>query len=298
MRQAIRFKEGGQAPETPVPARLRLEALPGVAKAHINFVCCDEGKLIVYVGVAEMGAPTVEFRAAPTGTVELPNDVVQAGQDFEATFSKAVEAGDFAEDQDQGHALARFPPMRAVQMQFIQLAALHLSRLHDVLRNSRDAKQRALAAEVMGYAADKREVVDDLVYGMRDPDGDVRNNSARALWLIALLAQRSPQLGIHVPPDPFIELLNSIVWTDRNKASLALSEITDNRDPAILARLRESALPSLVEMARWKVMGHAQPALYLLGRIGGLSEKEIQDACDRNDREVVISAAMKAAAKQ
>jgi hypothetical protein len=145
---------------------------------------------------------------------------------------------------------------------------------------------------VLGYAADKRDVVSDLAYGMGDPDEEVRNNSTRALWLIALLAQRSPELGIEVPFQPFVDLLNSIVWADRNKASLALSDLTDKRDPAILSAIREHALPALVDMARWKAMAHAQPALFLLGRIGGVSEEEIQADCNRGDRKALISAAL------
>jgi hypothetical protein len=72
-------------------------------------------------------------------------------------------------------------------------------------------------------------------------------------------------------------------------------ETTFNRDPATLAEIRAKALPSLVEMARWKAIGHAQPALFLLGRIGGMSEDNIQAAIDRGDREAVISAGIKAA---
>jgi hypothetical protein len=111
--------------------------------------------------------------------------------------------------------------------------------------------------------------------------------------LIAKLAQRKPELGIQVPAAVFIDLLNSIVWSDRNKSSYALLETTFNRDPAALAELRAKALPSLVEMARWKAIGHAQPAIFLLGRIGGMSEDDIQAAIDRGDREAVISAGLK-----
>jgi hypothetical protein len=73
-------------------------------------------------------------------------------------------------------------------------------------------------------------------------------------------------------------------------------ETTDKRDPAVLAEIRAMALPSLVEMARWKAIGHAQPAIFLLGRIGGMSEDDIQAAIDRGDRQAVISAGVKAAA--
>jgi len=58
-------------------------------------------------------------------------------------------------------------------------------------------------------------------------------------------------------------MLNSIEWTDRNKSSLALYRLTENRDPKVLTILRRKALRSLVEMARWKTLGHARAAFTL-----------------------------------
>jgi len=294
-RQALRIKEGDAPPDSPVPERLRLEAIPGVTKARLNFVCCKDGKTIMYVGIEEKGAPGLEFRSAPHGSVRLYADVLQAGADFEKAFNEAAQMGDFGEDTLQGHSLMNYPPARTVQLQFVKLAALHEAQLREVLRNSSDARQRALAAQVLGYVADKKTVIDDLIYGMRDPDEEVRNNSTRALWLIAMLGQRSPELGIKVPPESFISMLNSIVWTDRNKSSLALLEISYNRDPALLAELRQSALPSLIEMARWKTPGHAMASQFMLGRIGGMKESEIQAAVDKGDVQTIISASLKVA---
>jgi hypothetical protein len=296
VRQALKLKEGDVPPESPVPAQLRLEAITGVAQARLNFVCCEKGKTTLYVGIQEKGATGLEFRAAPMGSVRLPFDVSPAGQAFEQAFAMAMSAGDRVDDQSEGHSLMHFPEARAAQKKFISLAALHPAILKDVLRNSADANQRALAAMVLSYAADKRDVVPDLIYGTRDPDDGVRNNCTRALWIIAKFAQRRPDLGIQVSAATFIDLLNSIVWTDRNKSSYALLETTDKRDPAVLAEIRAMALPSLVEMARWKAIGHAQPAIFLLGRIGGMSEDDIQAAIDRGDRQAVISAGVKAAA--
>jgi hypothetical protein len=296
IRKAMQIKEGDAPPESTLPAQLRVEAIPHVIHARLNFVCCEKGKTTLYVGIQEQDVPALEFRPAPTGAVRLPFDVPPAGEAFEKAFQRAMEGGDHAEDQSAGHSLMHFQEARVAQQKFITLAALHPAILHDVLRNSADARQRALAAQVLSYAADKRDVVADLIYGTRDPDDDVRNNCTRALWLIAKFAQRKPELGIQVPPAAFIDLLNSLAWTDRNKSSYALMETTFNRDPAILAEIRARALPSLVEMAKWKAIGHAQPAIFLLGRIGGMSEDDIQAAIDRGDRESVISAGTKAAA--
>jgi len=205
VRQALKLKEGDTPPESPIPAQLRVEAIPGVANARLNFVCCEKGKTTLYVGIQEKGTPALEFRPAPTGSVRLPFDVPPAGQAFEQAFAVAMSAGDRMEDQSEGHSLMHFQEARAAQKKFITLAALHPAILKDVLRNSADARQRALAAQVLGYAADKRDVVPDLIYGTRDPDDEVRNNCTRALWIIAKFAQRKPELGIVVPPATFID---------------------------------------------------------------------------------------------
>ena len=162
-----------------------------------------------------------------------------------------------------------------------------------MLHESADAQHRALAAEVIAYAANKRDVVADLVYGMRDPDSTVRNNSMRALGIIASFAQQFPKQRIKVPDGPFIEMLDSIVWTDRNKSSGALLQLTERRNPAILSKLRERALPSLIEMSRWKSPGHALGPFFLLGRVGNISEDEIRKAWASGNRESLIETVLK-----
>jgi len=148
-----------------------------------------------------------------------------------------------------------------------------------------------MAAFLIGYAPTKRLVVDDLQYAMQDPDDSVRNNAMRALGAIAVLAGSDPELGIRVRPTWFIEMLNSIVWTDRNKAAMALGHLTENRDAAVLGQIRERALSSVVEMAGWNSLGHALPAFLLAGRIAGMPENEIREAWSKGERENVISRA-------
>lgn len=303
VRQALSLKEGDilEGSDADIArkieaARRKLESLPGVHRARLNLGCCEGGKATLYVGIEETGVPALRFRDAPQGAIRLPEDVLQAGREFETAWTIAVEQGDAAEDDSKGYSLFHNSACRDVQMRFLAFAARDPKILKQVLRNSADASQRALAAEIIGYAADKHAVVSSLVEAMSDPDGNVRNNAMRALWVLAKYAQRAPQEHLEIPSHPFVALLNSLNWTDRNKSSLALSELTENRDPAILAELREQAVPALVEMARWKSPGHAQPAFFLLGRIAGLPEEQIRKHWDDQDREPVISAAVKKSA--
>ena len=112
----------------------------------------------------------------------------------------------------------------------------------------------------------------------------------------AVFAAASPSSGrpmVRVPFEPFVKLLHSPVWTDRNKASLALARLSDRRDPNLLALLRRDAMTPLMEMARWKSEGHALPSLMILGRLGGLTDDAIQAAVTRGEREGIITAALK-----
>jgi len=87
--------------------------------------------------------------------------------------------------------------------------------------------------------------------------------------------------------------MNSLIWSDRHNASLALVDLTERRNPAWLEILRDRALTSVVEMARWHDLQHALPGFILAGRLAGLNEKQIQDAWVNGDREAVIEKALK-----
>jgi hypothetical protein len=292
-RDALQIKEGDPVPDSREEAQRRLEALPNVEQALLGYVCCEAGKALLYVGIKEKGATSLKFHSAPNGSTRLPETIVRAGDAFFDALTRGIEKGDAGEDESQGHALSSYPEARAIQERFITFAAQNFKLLRAVLHQSADAHHRALAAQVIAYTVNKRNVVNDLFYGMGDPDSDVRNSSMRSLAVIAVFAQLHPKRQIRVPVRPFIKMLSSIVWTDRNKSAFALDQLTQKRDPVILAQLRRQALQSLIEMARWKSSGHAYRPLVLLGRLGNLSEVEIQKYWDSGNREGLIDTIMK-----
>lgn len=246
-------------------------------------------KIHVLLGVALLGTG---FRSAPEGTVRLAADIIQAGEEFTKALISAVQRSDAGEDHSQGHALSHDFAMRAVQERFLEYAGRDLAHLRLVLRDSSDERHRALAAQVLGYVADKQAVVDDLLYGMSDPSDEVRNNAMRTLLVFAAATPTAARPAIRVPYDPFIALLGSPIWSDLNKASVALMQLSNDRDSELLARLRREAIVPLVEMARWKSAGHAMAAFMILGRIAGHSEDAIERAWERGERDTVINAAL------
>jgi hypothetical protein len=299
LRRELGIAPGDAAPDSAARAAAvrRLRAVQGVADARLALVCCHEEKSLLFVGIQERGTPSPTFRPEPTGHVRLPETILAAGRAFDTAFQEAVEHGDFEEDRSAGHALMHYPAARLAQERFVGLADGYGPRLRDVLRDASDAPQRALAAQVLAYASDKRGVVQDLVRAIGDPDEEVRNNAMRALALIALLGEQRPELRLRVPTEPFVAMLNSPVWTDRNKASLALMALTESRDARRLETIRAGALPALVEIARWQSPGHAMAGIFVLGRVAGMSDEEIFKAARRGDVEQVVQAATGAIAR-
>ncbi len=294
VREAVQLKEGDAVPATPMAMeaiKRRLLALPGVQDVTLNRVCCVQGKTVFFVGIEEKGRRALQFRVAPQGKVRLDPEVVEAGEAFNKALTEALTQGDTTEDETQGYALMHYPGGRAVQERFLGFARPDPRRFQDVLRHSSDASHRAWAAQVLGYAAiDNQKVIDDLVFGMSDPDSNVRNNAMRALAVRAVYLQDHPNVHVHIPSLPFVRLLNSLDWTDRNKAGFALIQLSRKRDVALLKSLRKEALPALIEMAHWTRSGYGQPAFVLLGRMVGLSDEAIFTAWQQGDYAKVLTA--------
>jgi hypothetical protein len=185
---------------------------------------------------------------------------------------------------------------RAIQKRFVPLAEQHFSLLIEVLQNAKSEHQRAIAAWVIGYASDKRRAAAELSAAVRDPNKTVRNNAMRGLAIIIGFAQQHRELKLDVPCDAFIDMLDSVKWTDRNKAMAVLSALLSANDERTLAKLREQALPGLAEMARWQYEGHALQAYFILAKIAGLNDKEMIEAWRAGKKDEVIARALESAA--
>jgi hypothetical protein len=220
---------------------------------------------------------------------------VSAYNRFLEAAQAASRRGSTEEDLTHGHPLMADGSARAIQEMFPALADQNLAQIRSVLRSSGDESQRAMAAYVLVYATRKSDVVNDLQFALKDADAGVRNNAVRSLVALSVLAKLDPSSEIRISPTWFIEMLNSLSWSDRNRALKALQTLTDSRDPLVLDQLRTRALDALIDMARWKTLSHALPAFILLGRVAGMAEPEIQSAWTRDDRDSVISAAKKKA---
>jgi hypothetical protein len=293
LRNALRVREGDPIPPSKGAVEERLERVSGVFRARLEAVCCQGEGAILYVGIEERGAPHFEFHPAPTGDASLPEPILDSYRGFLAAVERAVRAGPVSDNIAQGYALSSDPIARAYQEGFRMQAAAHLDVLRQVLQDSADASQRACAAYIIGYAPAKPALVNDLQYAMQDPNESVRANAAGSLTALAALAARESKYGIRVEPTWFIEMLNSLVRSDRTRAANALVALTEDRNPYALDQIRDRALDSLAEMARWKTLDQALPAFIVLGRVADIPEKQIQADWRKGNRDAVIEKALK-----
>jgi HEAT repeats len=275
LRAVLPFHEGGAAPsdKQKAAAAAALKSATG-RDAAISGVCClENGRFTVFVGLAEPGAPAVEYNPRPTMDARMPVEIDKLFQRLDADIYDAVRKNQGEEDDSQGYALVKYPPARADQMKLREWARAHTFQVAQVLENARDDNERAEAAEALGYAERSTRQTEALLRAAFDANENVRNNAVRALLV---LCNADAAVARQIPGDRFIPLLHSLVWTDRNKALGLLDSITRGRDPALLAKLRSGAMGPLREMASWKDAAHAYSAAIILGRIAGIEEEKLQ----------------------
>ena len=280
---------GDPLPKSKGDVEERLEKDGTIVRARLEAACCEDGKAILYVGVEERGQPSFDYRQAPGGPQELPEPIVDAYVKFFGSLRDAMAKGEAGEDLSAGHSLMEHPETRAAQEAFIPIAAENLALLKKIARESGSPENRAMAVYILGYAPDKKLIADELQFALQDPEDAVRNHALRGLTALAVYAAKNPEVGLRISPTWFVQMLNSIVWTDRHNATMALITLTEGRDQKTLELIRERAEAALIEMARWKHLPHALPAYILLGRANGFEESALQESWKKGEREAIIA---------
>ena len=293
--KALSLAPGSPLPKSKVEAEEILESIDGVVRAHLEAFCCEEGKVVLYIGVQERGQPGLDLRLAPGGTVVLPEAIVSVYEDFTQTIGRASPE-DLTEDFRAGHSLMTGVAPRTLQERFVGLAEVHFEVLREVLRDSADEDHRAIAAYVLGYAPEKGAIAADLQQALRDPAAAVRTNAARALKALAVLAAQ-PESKILIRTTWFVEMLNAPALSDRLEGARALLTLFDTLSEQTRAHLKERAVPALTEMAKFRHLPHALPAFLILGKVAGLPDGEVEQAWVAGQREALLAKVRKALRK-
>ena len=266
-----------------------IEKTIGHPPTDISFVCCNEQqKLMVFVGLGGNNTAKISLLPSPKGANCLPGYALSLYDQTMDAVEQAVDKGDTSEDDSHGYSLAHNPTLHAKQLAMRDYALAHTRVVELTLRHCGKAEHRRAAAEILGYATQSETQIRELVRASRDADDRVRNNAIRALWV---LASSDPKIATKAPADQFIEMLNSGIWQDRNKAGQLLMVLTAARSPQLLARLRTRALLSLIEMARWNDEGHAYAYRAMLGRIAGFDDANIEQLSKSGKVDLIIIAA-------
>jgi len=296
---ALKLHPGDRLPASRGDMEERVEAIPGVAMASIEAVCCEGPRATLFIGIEERGAPHAGFRSEPSGDARLPAPLLDAYNQYVDAVRSAAAHGRAGEDLSAGHSLMDDPNAWSFQQRFLGLVPEDLATLRDVLHSDTDAGERAAAAALIGYAPRKAGVIDDLEFALQDPDAAVRANALRSLTAIAVLASKEPREGLEIAPIWVVELLHSVALSDRVEAVQTLLALTEGSGAApVLDLVRERALSAVVEMARWKTPSYALPPFVLAGRIAGLSYVDTLQQWATGDREAVLGKALASAPRK
>jgi hypothetical protein len=300
IRAALVAKVGDPLPSRE-DAETRIDKVPGVLSSRVEAACCSERSMILYVGVEERDSPHLDYHDTPTAEIALPATLLDGYRKLLDNAAASIRGHNADQDLTNGYSLMADPESRELQLSFPPAMAENLALVDRVLRQSADSEQRAAAAYLLQYGPrgprTSKIIVDALQYALRDREDEVRQNAVRALQALAVGAKMHPDQEIQIQPTWFVELMNSVVWTDRHDATIALVNLTEARDPETLQLLRDRALCSVVEMARWHDLQHALPAFILAGRLASLDENQIKAAWI-GDRESVLRQALHSRAKR
>jgi hypothetical protein len=296
VRAAMPAHEGETLPSYEVLEELRgrikeaVRRVTGRPATEVSFVSPGRDDFLIYVGLSGDSVKNFPYNPAPKGSARLSAGALEVFRQVDEAFDRAMQRGASGEDDTKGYMLSsNDPELRAKQLAMHEYAARHEGEIRRVLRESADASQRRMAAQMLGYVNQSARQIADLVRASHDPDEDVRNNATRAL---GALARSDPKVAARIPAEGFVEMLSSGIWSDRNKAGGLLLALSQWRAPKLLAELRAHALDSLIEMARWRDGGHANPARMMLGRMAGMEEERLQKlAFDNGQVDVIIEAA-------
>lgn len=275
----------------------RINKVGNILASRVEAACCSGGhQVILYVGVEERDAPRMEFHPEPGGNLFLANSVIENYRRLLDEVEGSIRGGNADEDLTNGYSLMADPECRSLQKGFLDAVALDFPNISEVVRQSSDPEQRAAAAYLMQYAPrsprNTPAMVNSIQWALQDDDDNVRESAMTSLRAVLVGAKLHPEQDIHFEATWLVELMNSVVWSDRFHASQALATLTEDKNQAALDLLRTRALPSVIEMARWHDMKHALPAFMLAGRLAGMDDAQVKQAWVNEDRESVLQAAM------
>ncbi|HEY6120954.1 MAG TPA: hypothetical protein VIV66_13415 [Pyrinomonadaceae bacterium] len=289
IRKSLPYREGDETsidaiPETSALLKGAIKRATGSEPTEVATVCCDDGGLLIYIGLNRGVVPQFKYNPEPHGASRLPEKISELYQQIMDLTLVAIQQ-EGGKEKSNGFSLSTYPPLRAKQLALREYVLSSEPLVRHVLRVSADATQRAAAATALGYARQSKDQMAALIHASHDANDNVRNNAVRAL---AVLAASSAKSASQISPTDFVDMLNSGTWTDRNKGAFLLEILSATRDVRLLGELRRRALQSLIEMARWRNPGHANNPRTILGRVAGIEENRLAQLVAAGNAEEIL----------
>lgn len=292
IRKALPVREGDEYSDgSKNEVRQAVAGALGKEPTDVAAICCDEkGNRLLFIGLPGASNKGFIYNPEPKGKERLPSDIMNLYGRLDHALEAVVRRGGQAaeEDDSHGYSLIKDTTARSLQLAVRQWAIKHERELLRALEFSSAVEHRRVASDALGYARQSHEQILALVRAARDPDDEVRNNATRAL---GVLVRSNAALAAEILPDTFIEMLNSGTWTDRNKGTALLMQLTAGRASDLLIKIRSMALDSLLEMAAWRRPSHAYFARMVLGRVAGLPEDRLKQLAWDGPVDMIIEAA-------
>ena len=263
--------------------RVAVKRAAGFDANDVTSVCCtSSGDSVVFISLPGASSRALKTGPAPRGNAAPPPELVSLSRAANQAEIAAIQKGLSGEDGSPGYRLLKEPAAHAAELALRDYALKHEADIIRVLESCGQSEQRAVAAEALGYGARSGRQISALVRSARDPAPEVRNNAARALGEIL---RADPSAAAQVQPENFIDMVRSPIWSDRNKASVVLMQLTESRGPRLLESIRSEVEGPLWEMARWRAAGWAYPARVVLGRMAGLPEERVRQLAEGSAEE-------------
>jgi hypothetical protein len=270
VRKELPFHDGDPtAPAMATVARAVVKRVTGKDATDVAFVCCiNDGDTVMFIGLGGTSSRPFAMNPRPAQNLSLSQELLKLANDMEEAENAATDPVEV--DNPPGYRLLKDPKARAAELKVREYARAHVQEIIRVLSRAVDQDQRATAAEALGFADRSAAQLDALVAASRDPDGTVRNAAIRALMEIL---RGDPSAASQVPAAPFIEMLHSGTWTDRNKSTGVLAALSATRDVGLLANIKARAWEALLEMSRWRPFAWSAEPRIILARIAGIPEE-------------------------
>jgi hypothetical protein len=274
LRKALPFHEGDEVPrDLQAVARMVVKRTTGKEATNVAPICClNDGDTAVFIGLAGTSNRPFALNRRPTQSLSLSLELLKLVREMDDAEHEATDMREV--DPPRGYRLMQDPKAHAAELRVREYARSHEKELIRVMAGAADSEQRAIATDALGYADRSPQQIDAFVVAAHDPDDTVRNNATRAL---SEILDAEPAAASVVPAAPFIEMLHSGTWTDRNKSCSVLESLTKSRDVAMLANLKARAWDALVEMARWRTRSWNGDARLILARIAGIPEERARE---------------------